>query len=133
MSLATLLGAGQLMIIQAGVQSIVVTVLSSNLGYGVNRWLDAVVGCALALVVATIAPGSPLRKPGSVAAEVLREMARRCDAVSGRCEPTTARRPMRFWSRPGRARRAWPPSTRRPARDWPSSATPPSGAATCHG
>ena len=41
MSLATLLGAGQVMIIQSGVQSIVVTVLGSNLGYGVSRWLDA--------------------------------------------------------------------------------------------
>jgi uncharacterized membrane protein YgaE (UPF0421/DUF939 family) len=75
MSVATLLGAGQLMIIQSGVQSITVTVLASNLGYGVNRWLDAVLGCALALVVATIAPGSPLKKPGSVAASVLLEMA----------------------------------------------------------
>ncbi len=75
MSLATLVGAGQLMIIQAGVQSIVMTVLSSNLGYGVDRWLDAVLGCGIALVVATIAPSSPLRKPGSVAAGVLREMA----------------------------------------------------------
>jgi uncharacterized membrane protein YgaE (UPF0421/DUF939 family) len=74
MSVATLLGAGQLMIIQSGVQAIVVTSLSANLGYGVNRWLDAVIGCALALVVATIAPSSPLRKPGSVAATVLREM-----------------------------------------------------------
>jgi hypothetical protein len=37
MSLATLLGAGQLLIIQAGVQSILVTTLSPDLGYGVNR------------------------------------------------------------------------------------------------
>ena len=81
MSLATLLGAGQLMIIQSGVQSIVVTVLGSNLGYGVSRWLDAVLGCALALVVATVAPGSPLRKPGSVAASVLSEMAAAMNAA----------------------------------------------------
>lgn len=74
MSVATLLGAGQLMIIQSGVQAIVVTALSPNLGYGVNRWLDAVIGCTLALVVATIAPSSPLRKPGVIAADVLDEM-----------------------------------------------------------
>lgn len=74
MSVATLLGAGQLTIIQSGVQSIVVTVLASNTGYGVDRWLDAVLGCAIALVVATVAPGAPLRRPGSVAASVLREM-----------------------------------------------------------
>lgn len=80
MSVATLLGAGQLMIIQSGVQAIVVTSLASGLDYGVNRWLDAAVGCALALLVATIAPSSPLRKPGSVAANVLSEMG---DALRG--------------------------------------------------
>ena len=36
MSLATLLGAGQLMMTQAGVQSIIVTALAPNLGYGVE-------------------------------------------------------------------------------------------------
>lgn len=75
MSVATLLGAGQLMIIQSGVQAIVVTSLAGNVDYGVNRWLDALIGCVLALLVATIAPSSPLRKPGAVAASVLNEMA----------------------------------------------------------
>jgi uncharacterized membrane protein YgaE (UPF0421/DUF939 family) len=83
MSLASLLGAGQLMIIQSGVQSIVVTVLASDLGYGVNRWLDAVIGCALALAVATIAPSSPLRKPELVAARVLTETGRALEAAAG--------------------------------------------------
>ena len=82
MSLASLLGAGQLMIIQSGVQSIVVTVLASDLGYGVNRWLDAVIGCALALAVATIAPSSPLRKPEVVAARVLTETGRALAAAA---------------------------------------------------
>ncbi len=133
MSVATLLGAGQLMIIQAGVQSIVVTVLSSNLGYGVNRWLDALVGCGLALVVATIAPSSPLRKPGSVAAGVLREMASSLRTSVGALRTDDSTAAEAVLSRPGRARRAWPPSTRRPARDWPSSATPLSVGATCRG
>jgi uncharacterized membrane protein YgaE (UPF0421/DUF939 family) len=75
MSLATLVGAGPLMTIQAGVQSIVITAIAPpGVGFGVNRWLDAVIGCALALLVATIAPSSPLRKPGEVAANVLNEM-----------------------------------------------------------
>jgi uncharacterized membrane protein YgaE (UPF0421/DUF939 family) len=75
MSLATLVGAGPLMTIQAGVQSIVITAIAPpGVGFGVNRWLDAVIGCALALLVATIAPSSPLRKPGEVAATVLNEM-----------------------------------------------------------
>lgn len=81
MSLATLLGAGQLMIIQSGVQAIVVTALSPNLGYGVNRWLDALIGCSLALVVATIAPSSPLRKPGLIAADVLDEISKALTAA----------------------------------------------------
>lgn len=81
MSLATFLGAGQLMITQAGVQSIVVTILLPNPNQGFARWLDAVVGCAVALLVATIAPSSPLRKPGRLAAEMLQELAATLDAV----------------------------------------------------
>lgn len=82
MSLATLLGAGQLMMTQAGVQSIIVTALAPNFGYGVNRWLDAMIGCALALAVATVAPSGPLRKPGLVAAKVVNEMAATLDAAA---------------------------------------------------
>ena len=75
MSIATLVGAGPLMTIQAGVQSIVITAIAPpGVGFGLNRWLDAVIGCALALLVATIAPSSPLRKPGEVAAKVLNDM-----------------------------------------------------------
>lgn len=75
MSLATLLGAGNLMIIQAGVQSIIVITLSSNADQGISRWLDAVIGCAIALVVATIAPSAPLRRPRLLAAASLQRMA----------------------------------------------------------
>ena len=81
MSLATLLGAGQLMITQAGVQSLVVTILLPDPSQGLNRWLDAVVGCVVALAVATVAPSSPLRRPGRLAAEILREMAGTLDAT----------------------------------------------------
>jgi uncharacterized membrane protein YgaE (UPF0421/DUF939 family) len=82
MSLATLLGAGQLMMTQAGVQSILVTVLTPNPGQAVNRWLDAVIGCTLALLVATVAPSAPIRKPGEVAARVVAEMATTLDAAA---------------------------------------------------
>jgi uncharacterized membrane protein YgaE (UPF0421/DUF939 family) len=82
MSIATLLGAGPLMTTQAAVNSIVVTAIAPpGVGFGVSRWLDAVIGCALALLVATIAPSSPLRKPGEVAAQVLTEMAATLDAA----------------------------------------------------
>lgn len=81
MTLASLLGAGQLMITQAAVQSIVVTIVLPNPHQGVARWLDAVVGCAIALIVATVAPSSPLRKPAKLAAQMLRELAGTLDAT----------------------------------------------------
>jgi uncharacterized membrane protein YgaE (UPF0421/DUF939 family) len=81
MALATLLGAGQLMITQAGVQSLVVTILLPDPTQGLDRWLDALMGCAVALVVATIAPSSPLRKPAQLAAQMLRELASTLDAT----------------------------------------------------
>lgn len=74
MSLASLVGAGQLMTIQAAVQAIIVTTLLPDPGQGFGRWLDAVVGCALALLVATIAPSAPVRKPGILAAQLLQEI-----------------------------------------------------------
>jgi uncharacterized membrane protein YgaE (UPF0421/DUF939 family) len=81
MALATLLGAGQLMITQAGVQSLVVTILLPDPAQGLDRWLDAVVGCAVALLVATVAPSSPLRRPAELAAQMLRELAATLDAA----------------------------------------------------
>lgn len=75
MSLATLVGAGPLMMIQAAVQSIIVTTLMPGPGQALGRWLDAVVGCTLALIVATVAPSAPVRRPGMLAAQLLQEMA----------------------------------------------------------
>lgn len=105
MSLATLLGAGQLMIIQSGVQAIVVTSLASNVDYGFDRWLDALIGCALALIMTTIAPGSPLRAPRRVAGTVLEKMAATWTPQSPPCGPTTALPPTRCWPRLGRWRK----------------------------
>jgi len=59
----------------AAVQAVIVTTLLPDPGQGFGRWLDAVVGCVLALAVATIAPSAPLRKPGILAAQLLQEMA----------------------------------------------------------
>lgn len=76
MSLATLLGAGNLMVTQAGVQAIIVTALPATAAMSpLGRWVDALIGCALALAVATIAPGSPVRKPLILAATALKESA----------------------------------------------------------
>jgi uncharacterized membrane protein YgaE (UPF0421/DUF939 family) len=75
MSLATLVGAGPLITTQAGANSIAVLVMAPSPIYGFERWLDAVIGSTLALLVATVAPSGPLRKPGEVAAKVVAGMA----------------------------------------------------------
>ncbi len=75
MCLAVLLGAGTLMTTQAGVQAIIAITLFPNPSAGVSRWLDALVGCALALLVATVAPIGPLRRPGRLGASFLEEVA----------------------------------------------------------
>jgi uncharacterized membrane protein YgaE (UPF0421/DUF939 family) len=67
MSLATLVGAGPLITTQAGAQSIAMLVMAPSPVYGFERALDAAIGCTLALLVATVAPSGPLRKPGEAA------------------------------------------------------------------
>jgi len=81
MSVATLLGAGQLLIIQSGVQSAIIIGLSATPDQGLDRWLDAVIGCAVALLAATIVPLGPLRKPRVLAAQVLTDMAATLEAA----------------------------------------------------
>lgn len=76
MALATLIGAGNLMTTQAGVQAIFVAALPvSTATSPFGRWLDALIGCGLALLVATVAPGSPVRRPLFLAAAVLQDSA----------------------------------------------------------
>lgn len=75
MSVATWVGARNLMIIQAGVQATVVMTLATQASAGFSRWLDAIVGCVLALVITTFAPASSLVRPRLLAAGVLTECA----------------------------------------------------------
>jgi uncharacterized membrane protein YgaE (UPF0421/DUF939 family) len=75
MSAAVLLDAGTLIVTQAGVQSIVVTTLLPNPHAGLSRWLDAVVGGAVAIVAATVVPQAPLRRPRQEAANVVAVLA----------------------------------------------------------
>lgn len=82
MSVATLLSHRQLVIIQACVQSVIVVALAPTAAQGFSRWLDAVVGCALALLVATVAPSAPLRKPARLAAQVLEHLAETLEAAA---------------------------------------------------
>ncbi|HET7476790.1 MAG TPA: FUSC family protein [Dermatophilaceae bacterium] len=75
MSVAVLLGAGTLIVTQAAVNATVVITLVSQPSAGVNRWVDALVGGAIALAVATVVPASPLRRPRWQAAVVARDLA----------------------------------------------------------
>ncbi len=82
MSIALLLDAGQLLIIQAAVQGIVVAALAPAPGDAFLRWTDAIIGGSVALVAATVVPRAPLRKPRDQAAIVVRKIAEllRCAA-----------------------------------------------------
>lgn len=75
MSIATLLNGGALVVTQAGMQAVIVATLLPSPSDGMGRWLDAVIGCGLALLVATLAPTGPLAKPRILAARVLDEVA----------------------------------------------------------
>ncbi len=75
MTLAVLLGAGGLMVTQAGIQAAMVTTLLPDPSAGLSRWLDAFTGGAVALAAATVAPVTPIFRPRQQAATVLRELA----------------------------------------------------------
>ena len=75
MSLAVLLEAGPMLVTQAGVQASIVTTLVPPTAEGLDRWLDAVVGGAVALVAAAVVPASPLRRPRRLTAGLLDDLA----------------------------------------------------------
>jgi uncharacterized membrane protein YgaE (UPF0421/DUF939 family) len=75
MTIALLLNAGALFVTQAAVQGIVVVTLVASPGYSLTRWIDALVGGAVALVAASIVPQAPLRRPREQAARVVRRIA----------------------------------------------------------
>ena len=74
MTLAVLLEAGPILVTQAGVQASIVTTLVPPTGEGLDRWLDAVVGGAVALVAAAVVPTSPLRRPRRLIAGLLDDL-----------------------------------------------------------
>jgi uncharacterized membrane protein YgaE (UPF0421/DUF939 family) len=74
MVVALLFGAGQLMVTQAAAQAVVVTAIVAPHG-PFDRWVDALVGSLVALVLTLVAPSKPLREPRRLAAAALREIA----------------------------------------------------------
>ena len=75
MAVAVLLAGGPLIVTQAAVQSVVVVTLLPDPSAGFDRWLDALIGGAVALAAAAVAPQTPLRRPRLEAARVLDELA----------------------------------------------------------
>jgi uncharacterized membrane protein YgaE (UPF0421/DUF939 family) len=75
MAVAVLLDGGALIVTQAAVQSVVVATLLPAASAGFSRWVDAVLGGAVALAAAAVAPQSPLRRPRMEAGRVLDELA----------------------------------------------------------
>lgn len=74
MTVAVLLDGGPLVVTQAAVQSVVVTTLLPLPSAGLSRWTDALIGGAVALAAAAVAPQTPLRRPRIEAARVLDEL-----------------------------------------------------------
>ena len=74
-AVAIFLRAGVLMINQAAIQGVFVTTLVTGPAAGLDRWLDAVTGGAVALALAALAPAAPLRRPLRLASALLAEVA----------------------------------------------------------
>ncbi|MBD8079787.1 FUSC family protein [Cellulosimicrobium arenosum] len=73
---ARFLDRGVMLTTQAGVQSIVIVGLPAvATGGPLGRWTDALVGGAVALVVAALTPGDPRRRPRALGAEATAELA----------------------------------------------------------
>ena len=89
MSIAVVLSSGQLLVIQAGVQSVFIVALVADQSAAFSRWLDALVGGVVALVIGAIAPTSPVRRPRAEAARTVRDVA--VDAAGRRRRPAPPR------------------------------------------
>jgi uncharacterized membrane protein YgaE (UPF0421/DUF939 family) len=74
MCIAVLLDASPLLVTQAGVQSAIIVALAPTPQVGFGRWLDAVCGGLVALVVAAVVPRTPLRRPRLAASRVLQDL-----------------------------------------------------------
>ncbi len=74
--LAVALDGGPLLVAQAGLQAVFVIALPRTPGSGLARWQDALLGGALALVVAALLPADPWRRARRQAEGVLLDLAR---------------------------------------------------------
>lgn len=73
MSVTTWLGARTIMSTQAAVQAATVLTVYTGVEGGISRWQDALVGCTVAVIIALVAPTSPINRPRVLAAKALHE------------------------------------------------------------
>lgn len=73
--LSRFLDAGVLLATQAGTQAIVIVGMPTLGGGPMGRWTDAMVGGAVALVVAALLPGDLRKRPRALGGEAVSEMA----------------------------------------------------------
>jgi uncharacterized membrane protein YgaE (UPF0421/DUF939 family) len=75
MSIAVVVSSGQLLVMQAGVQAVFIVAFVATTGEGISRWLDALVGGAVAIVIGAVAPTAPIGRPRRQAARTVRHVA----------------------------------------------------------
>ncbi|MFN8098903.1 MAG: FUSC family protein [Dermatophilaceae bacterium] len=71
MSAASLVGAGALMVTQAGVQGLIVALLSADPTHAFGRWFEALIGSTVAMLFAAIVPTSLVFRPREKATAIL--------------------------------------------------------------
>lgn len=80
---ARFIDRGALLTTQAGVQAIVIVGLPlASTGGGFGRWTDALVGAAVAFLVAAFTPGDLRRRPRRIGGEGLVELASTLEAIA---------------------------------------------------
>lgn len=83
MAVAVVVGAGQMLMLQAGIQGVMVATLLAGEGQAVSRWLEALVGGGVALAITLIVPTwRTVRQPRRQAAELTRSLAELLEATA---------------------------------------------------
>lgn len=75
MTIAALLDQGTLIVTQAGIQGMIVALLSASPDLAAGRWFEAIIGSTVGLAFAAIVPTSTLLKPRSQATKVVDHLA----------------------------------------------------------
>lgn len=80
--LARFIDSGPLLVMQAGAQAIIVVGLPAAPGGPLGRWTDALVGGAVALLVAVLVPGDTRRRPRALGERALTELAETLEGLT---------------------------------------------------